>query len=974
VIVALLLMLAQQPSDESISVGKSAADNSIEAERAALKLADGLEINCFASEREGIVKPIAIRWDPRGRLWVLCTQAYPQLKPAERPDDRIFILEDRDGDGRADRVDLFADGLEMATGLEPGDGGVYVGQGTDLLHLRDTNGDGVADERRVVLTGFGTGDTHQNINSFVWSPGGELFFGQGLHAFAWVETPWGIEHLEEAGIWRLDPRRLRLDPFLGGSIGPYNPWGVVFDDWGQPFIQCGASAGIYHLTGSMISTDAELEFPPIGTRGRKLCGMDIVGGPQVPAGLRGAIVSGGFMNTALYAFRLEEQGSGFVARELPPLVLSAHKSFRPVDVRQGPDGAIYVADWFNPIVGHYQASFRHPERDKAHGRIWRIIARGATPARPPKLESLSVADLVAQLASPDRWTRYQVKRLLAERDGPAVARALEAWMPSATEHGRFEAIGVLESLQIVDGAMLERLARSREPRARAYAARVVGRWNDRLADAPARLASLARDEHPRVRLEALVSASRFKDPRALVAAAAVLDRPMDPFLDYALTQTVQALKRRWWPAFESGALAFEKPEHLAAVLRAGGGEEGARHVRALVESGQVGATVRRDLLAVLADTGTADDLRFVLDNGNDAALLAALAQAERLRRMRPSGDLVEPIRRRAAHPALRAEALRLAGLWELRPLAPEVRGAANDRAAPDAVREAAIESVALLEGVTALEAIVALASADEPPAMRRAAVAAAARLDKNRGAEAAVRLLGGARTEEEAQALMAPVLGRTGGAEALAGAIGRLGLSKEAAARAASVLNALGRSDAALMARLNEIAGLTVGIPDYSRALVDAIVAEARGQGDAARGRKVYESAQCMACHAIRGEGKTIGPELGAVGSALPDDLIVESILWPRRQVKEGFLSTSVVTKDGRVLSGQVQREDRELLWLRELGAEAATPIRKDEIARRQDGGTAMPDGLVARLSREEVRDLVRYLSEQRSAEAPPKE
>ncbi|MCP4765466.1 MAG: dehydrogenase, partial [Gammaproteobacteria bacterium] len=162
--------VAQNP----LSVSRKEADNSVAAERKSFTLADGYEVSLFADETNGVANPVCMSWDPAGRLWVLCTWAYPQLKPVDNPNDKLLILEDTNGDGRADKTTVFADGLDMPTGFAIGHGGAYIAQGSDLLHLKDTSGDHKADSRQVLLTGFGTGDTHQNINSLTWSPGGEL--------------------------------------------------------------------------------------------------------------------------------------------------------------------------------------------------------------------------------------------------------------------------------------------------------------------------------------------------------------------------------------------------------------------------------------------------------------------------------------------------------------------------------------------------------------------------------------------------------------------------------------------------------------------------------------------------------------------------------------------------------------------------------------------------------------------------------
>ena len=179
-----------------LSVSKPEKDNSVEAQLKSFNIDPRLEIKLFADETMGISNPICFRWDAHGRLWVLCTWAYPQLKPGEPPNDKILILEDTNSDGHADKIITYADGLNMPTGFALGHGGAYIGNSDDLIHVRNTDDDDQVDAREIIFTGFGTGDTHQNINSFAWSPGGELYFSQGLHCFSRVQTPWGIRRLD----------------------------------------------------------------------------------------------------------------------------------------------------------------------------------------------------------------------------------------------------------------------------------------------------------------------------------------------------------------------------------------------------------------------------------------------------------------------------------------------------------------------------------------------------------------------------------------------------------------------------------------------------------------------------------------------------------------------------------------------------------------------------------------------------------
>ena len=192
--------------------------------------AEGYEVSLFASEQDfPIGNPVALTFDSRGRLWVATMPSYPQRLPDEPPDDKIVILEDRDGDGRADHHTVFARGLHVPTGFELGDGGVYVAQQPNVMFIEDTDGDDVADRYEVILHGFGTEDSHHSISAFTWGPGGALYFQEGTFHHSQVETPYGPVRLVDAGVFRYKPRRFQLEVFVSYPFA--NPWGHVFDRW-----------------------------------------------------------------------------------------------------------------------------------------------------------------------------------------------------------------------------------------------------------------------------------------------------------------------------------------------------------------------------------------------------------------------------------------------------------------------------------------------------------------------------------------------------------------------------------------------------------------------------------------------------------------------------------------------------------------------------------------------------------------------
>ena len=542
--------------------------------------APGYRVNLFASERDGVVNPTQFSWDERGRLYVACSPSYPQSLASAEPSDYILVCEDSDGDGRADKSWKFAEGLTMVQGVEPGAGGVYVCDFDRLLHLRDTDGDGRADERRVVFSGFGVGDTHQLVNSICHGPDGSLWFSQGLHAMSRVETPWGIARLDRAAIWRLRPRTMRLEGFFGGGMAGANCWGVAFDDFGQVFHKSGDRPQGYWSVPGMVrgaspsgsgsETEASASYRdspeqyhsvgPLFDTSPKTTSLDIIGTRALPDEIQGCALIGGYFGSVVELHRFEDAGSGFRTVQLPRLMTSSNNAFRPVDVGVGPDGAMYIADWHNPIIGHYQASYADPRRDKNHGRIWRISADGRAPIVQPDLAAMAPAELLGQLASPERWTRYQAKRLLFDAPAEAVLAAADARLPSIVdEHQLLEIAGVYEAHEAPRPELLAKLLAAEDPRVRAYGARTVGMWGEHLPDALERLRASVRDANARVRLESVVAASYVPSADAIEVVAAALDQPRDRFLDYAIRLSARALRSRWAGAFENDQLELGSP-------------------------------------------------------------------------------------------------------------------------------------------------------------------------------------------------------------------------------------------------------------------------------------------------------------------------------------------------------------------------------------------------------------------------------
>ncbi|MEX2581218.1 MAG: PVC-type heme-binding CxxCH protein [Verrucomicrobiales bacterium] len=965
-------------------------DNSVAAEMASFDIHEDFEVSLFADETLGIANPIAIHWDHRGRLWVLTTLAYAQLEPGKIPNDKLFILEDTDGDGRADKSTVFAEGLDMPTGFALGDGGAYLAEGPDLVHLRDSDGDDVADRRQVVLTGFGTGDTHQNISNLAFDSGGFLYFSQGLHAFSHVETPWGVSRGDHAGFWRFDPRTERLDPFCFPSMASQNPCGIAFDRWGALFVKSNGPELCFATPGLIPTTHPKelMHLARVGATPGKSMGAEIVETAHQPDWLQQHALIAGYFARKVTALPLVEEGAGFQVSEPVELLGAGHASFRPVDIRVGPDGAIYIADWFNPVINHYQVSLRHPHRDYDHGRIWKLSAKGRPPVEPAGLVDRPVEGLFEALRSEERWTRDQARRVLADADADSVADPLVRWAETldpkspADSHALVEAVGVLESHRLVPPTLLDRLQESTEPRARAVVARLIARSADPIPDADERLAALLRDPHPRPRLEAVIACANRPQADSLPLALTALDSEVDKNIDYSLHQAVHALAEQWLPAVQADRLEFVRPAHLAFALEAYGGEIGAAMARRTLDADgkALPAGARAAFLRILARSGNAEDLRRVLDQDHaEAALLDTLVASWPNRRLIPAPPFVPKLAEllQAEQTAVRRAAIQLSGLWRAGDLADVVENLALDPAEPTAIRSAALASLGSLRGKAAADQLAGVAlAADTPATLRHAALEALATADIDVAAATVVELVRSdspsapVSTGDDLAPILTPVLGKPPGPAALTRALTGTELPPEVARKIAGALAGLGRTDRELTQRINEALGVVEADSDadYDAERVEQLVAAVgSGQGDAANGREVYQLAQlnCVACHQIDEVGGVIGPPLDAVGAGLPLDQIVESLLWPARQLKEGYFATAITTIDGEVHTGYVDTDavTGGVVWLRDAATDELRPVSMHQLEKREEIGTLMPPGLTASLTEQELVDLIAFLA-----------
>ncbi|HEY2894068.1 MAG TPA: PVC-type heme-binding CxxCH protein, partial [Pirellulales bacterium] len=534
-----------------------------EAEIEKMTLAKGIKVELFASEEmfPELVNPVQMAFDTQGRLWVAAWDSYPHWKPGDELNDKLLVLEDTNGDGRADRCRTFADQLHNPTGFEFWGGGVFVAMAPDLLFLRDLDGDGKADTRERVLSGLDSADTHHTSNSFTFDPGGALYFQEGTFHHSQVETPYGPPvRLANAGVFRYEPRSQKFDVYV--SYGFANPHGHAFDYWGQDIVVDGTGANPYDaaLFSGHVDFPNKHSAPPqvYKPRTRPCPAIEYLSSQHFPESMRENLLVANVIGfQGILQYRVSDRGASLTAEEVEPLLSSSDPSFRPADMEVGPDGALYFTDWHNPIIGHMQHNLRDPSRDRTHGRVYRVTYEGRPLIKPAKIAAQPIDALLDLLHDPDGRVRYRAKTELSARPTNEVVAALATWVTRLEKHDPRHEHDLLESLWVfqhhnqVNVPLLERMLGSDDFRARAAAARVLCYWRDRVPDALGRFKTLAADEHPRVRLEAMRAASFFPQPEAIEVVAIAEQKPLDEYLTYVRGETLKTLGPVWQKALAS---------------------------------------------------------------------------------------------------------------------------------------------------------------------------------------------------------------------------------------------------------------------------------------------------------------------------------------------------------------------------------------------------------------------------------------
>ncbi len=960
---------------------------------------EGFHLELYVSEPDLKGKPICMAWDERGRLWVAETLDYPnELKPPGEGRDRIRICEDTDGDGKADKFTVFAEGLSIPTSIAFVDGGVIVQDATRTLRFEDTDGDDVADQREVIVTDWRLGDTHGGVSNFQYGLDNWIWAMQGYNdsqpkSKADPDAP---EQRFRQGFFRMRPDGSDIE-FIRSTNN--NTWGLGISEEGLIFgSTANANPSVYmpipnryyervrgwtpSLTLSSIADT--YKFDPITDKVRQ---VDQFGGYTAGAGHalytareypqeywnRVAFVNGptGHLTGS---FVLKKHGSDFSSTSPFNLVASDDEWTAPIMAEVGPDGQVWVIDWYNYIVQHNPtpqgfktgkgAAYETKLRDKKHGRIYRVVADGSQPRPIPNLAAASPQELVAALTDPTQLIRKHAQRLLVERgEQDVVADLIELVQDESTDAIGLN-VGAIHALWTLHG--LGALEEAGSPGIKAaYAA---------LSHPSAGVRRNALAVLPRVAesVDAVLAADLLSDGDAQVRLAALLalsDLPATPAGAAALIQVAgnaTDMADRWLPDALTSAAANNSSEFLASLADAKTLPDPSYEIISRVAEHYARGDDVHDAAQVLARLGGAD--RRALD-----AVLAGLSQGWKAGRTVNLTDETEAeLRTTFDHlsPGSQGIFVKLVTQWGSEKfakfqmeIAERLLETVGDEDSSDEERiDAASQAVEFMnDDPGVVESLLDEIIPQTPPAVSRGIIrAVGASQWEGAGAELVSKLT--AMTPGLKQAAIVQLLQRPASTMALLDGIenGDLRLDELALDQRQS-LNA--HPNLEVQQRAKKLMAGGGALPNADRQKVlDQYAVATKNTGDVARGLEVFK-VNCSKCH-VHGEmGSEVGPNL--TGMAVhPKEELLTHILDPSRSVEGNFRAYTVLTADGLVLNGMLASESKTAIELFDTEGKKQSVLREDIEELVMSPKSIMPEGFESAIKPEQMTDLLEFLTQ----------
>ncbi|MBC8355497.1 MAG: hypothetical protein H8E66_26260 [Planctomycetes bacterium] len=484
---------------------------------AKMTVPDGFTVELVASEPD-IQNPVAMTFDERGRIWITESFEYPRSE-AGPGRDRVKVLEDTDGDGTTDKVTIFAEGLNIPSGIAVGHGGVWVANAPDLLFLQDTDGDGKADKREVVVTGFGRTDTHELPNSLSWGPDGYLYGLNGVFNYSHVKQN-GKDFPFTCAMFRIDPRTRKFELFAEGTS---NPWGIAWDSEGSAFISACVIDHLWHITESGYYHRQGGPYPPFTWKIESIvdykhqlaayCGIEYFDSDAYPAKYRDRLYMGNIHGGCINVDGLSRSGSTYRGEAAPDFLTANDVWFMPVAQKIGPDGCLYVLDWYDRFHC-YQDARAHPDQvDRGHGRLYRVRFKDTPRAKPFDLAKETGDELLARLHSPNRFYRSLAQRVLCERADRSTNQKLEALVlrDAVSDKTRMHALWALVGQGNLDPAFHQQLLDSSHATVRAWGVRAAGNFAKIGKGLRDKIATMSADESADVLLQVAIAAGKIDE-------------------------------------------------------------------------------------------------------------------------------------------------------------------------------------------------------------------------------------------------------------------------------------------------------------------------------------------------------------------------------------------------------------------------------------------------------------------------------
>ncbi len=937
----------------------------------------GFEPRLFAAEPR-IHKPICMTWDHRGRLWIAETVDYPNTKHPTTPGrDRITICEDTDGDGQADKFSVFAEGLNIPTSLLCANGGVIVLQAPDTLFLKDSDGDGKADVRTVLFTGWGIRDTHAGPSNLRWGFDNWVWGIVGYSGFR--GTVGGERHQFGQAFYRFKPDGSKLEVLRGTNN---NSWGVGFSEDGLVFGSTANGCPTVYLPvpnryyeavrgfapQELANIAPSNQFFPLTERVRQ---VDWHGGFTAGAGhalYTARTYPAHYWNQTAFvaeptghlvaAFTLQRTGSDVAAYYGWNLVASDDEWTSPIAAEVGPDGHVWVIDWYNYIVQHNPTpkgfrtgrgnAYETPLRDQTHGRIYRIVYQDARPSPSPALDPSDPKGLVAALGYDNQLWRMHAQRLLVERGKTDVVPALIERLADRSvdaiglNAGVIHALWTLHGLGVLDGSNAE--ARSAAMAALAHPSAGVRR--NALQVLP----------HDIVSEVAVLDKGLLSDPDGQVRLAALLALADQPPYGEAAEAMAIALRKglarndHWIYDAATAAAARNDRAFLKAIAARGDGGRAGAEVLAIAER----------VAEHWARGGPIDGVGLVLaglkggEPAVDEAVLRGMARGwskDRPARIDPAAEAVlRDLAKELPTPA-RTQLVRLVGQWGTKALdgiaaeiAASLGATASDGSLADARRIAAAQQ--LVELKTSDEAVVkellGLIDPRTSPDLAAGLVEAVSSSQSPQVGKDLVDILPKLAPSVRAQVLRA-LLGRSDWSPALVEAfeqnkarISELALDQKQALAA--------HPNHDIAARAKRLLAQGGGLPDPDRQkVIDQLTARVSEGGDVARGKVVFQQ-QCAKCHRHGSEGAQVGPDLTGT-AALPREELLIHILDPSRSVEGNYVQYTVATTAGRMINGLLASETKTTVELLDSEGKRQTVLRQDIDEMAASKKSLMPEG-----------------------------